>query len=262
MKLNTIPFLIVATILSQIAWAKDDRPPLQAKGKIEIKSEAGLNIPEYGIAVDALYDPRLDDLVEGYKIISILLTNRGTSNISLNVRQDKWVIIDSAGHKHVAENHVSYFDKRTWEEMEAALKQKLDYPQYVKAAHSTTIDVFFPKSVELLNFKEIIWKSASIGKEFNIFTNMENVVTGETLDDKNFQLPSATPVTTHWDREDDEKTREEILNPKSDPTLTDTVPEAGAIDPAALTGKPLPGTDPRDTFDPALDDLDDLIIIR
>jgi hypothetical protein len=253
MKLNTITFLMTAFLLPQIVWAKDDRPPLQPRGKIEIKSEAGLNIPEYGIAVDALYDPRLDDLVEGYKIISILLTNRGTSNIGLNVRQDKWVIIDSAGRKHVAENHVSHFDRGTWEEMEPSLKQKLDYPQYVKGSHSTTIDVFFPKSIELLNFKEIIWKSASIGKEFNIYTNMENIVTGETLDDKNFQLPSAKPVMTHWDREDDEKTRDEILNPKTDPTPKETVPTDGSLEPA------LTGTDPRDIFDPGLDDL---IIIR
>ena len=68
----------------------------------DIRSEAGLNIKDWGIAIDAIYDARLDDLIPGYRIINIVLTNRSAEDINLSTNKDKWYILDNMGKKHTA----------------------------------------------------------------------------------------------------------------------------------------------------------------
>lgn len=197
----------------------------KAKKESIVTSEAGLNIPEWGIAIDAIYDARLTNLVPGYQILNIVLTNRSAGTINLDVRGDKWAITDRAGHKYSAYNHVKNFDEKLWATLPPELQQKLDYPNAVRSNKSITIDVFFPKMVDLNNFHEITWKSAHFNKEFNVFTNYENDLSiGEN---KEFDIPKATRPQPFKD-DDYLKTRDEILNPQTSAqdSQSDTINEA------------------------------------
>lgn len=177
-----------------------------------VTSEAGLNIPEWGIAIDAIYDSRLTNLVPGYQILNIVLTNRGAGTINLDVRGDKWMITDRSGRKYSAQNHVKNFDEKLWSDLPSELQQKLDYPNAVRGNKSITIDVFFPKTVDLNNFHEITWKSSHFNREFNVFTNYENDLNiGES---KEFDIPKATRPQPFNDA-DYLKTRDEVLNPQT-----------------------------------------------
>jgi hypothetical protein len=244
----------ISILVSAIVLARNDEHPVAVEKNPPIRSEAGLNIPDWGLAIDAAYDPRLDDLVRGYRIVNILVTNRGSQDVSLNVREDKWVIVDNNGKKNTAENHVKFFNKKIWDEMPQQLQNKLDYPPYVRAGHSVNIDVFFPKSTNLINFKEVIWRSATLGKEFNIYTNYEKTLQ-MGADDKNFTLPTSS-AKVPWNKEQDQKSREEILNPQASGRG-----ESGELPP----NSPPAQQNDKSTFDPKLDEqinLDDTIIIR
>lgn len=169
----TLTFLFASNAIAAVA----KRYREDAKEKTEetlIRSEAGLNIPDWGIAIDASYDPRLDNLIPGYKIVNLILTNRGSSPVTLDPKGDRWQIIDNAGRKHTAENHVRDFDKKLWSTLPDKLKSMLAYPNLIKPGQSANIDVFLEKDVDLHHFREVIWKSDHFAKEFTIFTNYES----------------------------------------------------------------------------------------
>lgn len=154
-----------------------------------IRSETGLNIPEWGIAIDALYDPRLDDLIPGYHIVNLVLTNRRAEPILLNVKLDRWIIMDSAGKKHKAYNHVEEFSKELWSKLPDKLRSLIEYPNVVNTGKAISIDVFIPKNVDLFNFREVIWKSSHLNKEFNIYTKYEKSLSINENEGKEFEIP-------------------------------------------------------------------------
>lgn len=204
-------------LISDLSFAYKGRRSSKKKSDDVIRSESGLNIPDWGIAIDSSYDPRLTDLIPGYHIVNIVLTNRRDSPIYLNAAKDKWIVVDSLGKKHSAENHVKEIDKTLWEKMPAELKKKLDYPHVIKPGNYTTIDVFLPKDVDLFNFREVVWKSEHFDKEFNVFTNYEKKL---QLDDgKSKPLPQNQRIEK-FGADDYLKTRDEVLNPKT-PTKWD-----------------------------------------
>ena len=153
--------------------SKGKRQPKASQG---IQADAGLKIPEYGIAIDAYYLPALDQLIPGYRILNIVVQNNRPEPIDLDVFKDKWQIIDHMGKNHKAFNHVKFFEKNLWEQMSDKAKTKLDYPNLVPPGKMVAIDVFFPTSVELVNFKEIRWNSSFFDKEFNVYTAYENQI--------------------------------------------------------------------------------------
>lgn len=180
--MKRVPTILIFTLclfLSQSVFANPRSEHSHAqhhqKTKITaaISSEAGLNIPEWGLAIDAFYDPQLTDLIPDYHIINIVITNRRSSTILLDPKEDKWVIVDSAGKKHIAKNHVRMIDEKLWAQLPNALKNKLDYPHAIKPGNFTTVDVFIPKDVDMFNFRSVSWHSRYFNKEFSIFTNYE-----------------------------------------------------------------------------------------
>lgn len=216
MKKNILFLTLIAVLLLCVESFAADSSKItrRSRNKIgkndKITSEAGLNIPDWGLSVDAFYDPRLTDLIPGYHIVNIVVTNRRNAPIQLDPLRDKWVIVDKEGRKHTAKNHVEQFNSKLWARLPEVLKTKLDYPQAVNPGHFTTIDVFVPKNTELLNFKEVSWKSHFLAKEFNIFTNYEGEL-NVTTDDKQQPLPQ-TARSRPYTEEDYLKTKDEVLN--------------------------------------------------
>lgn len=258
-RILTIFILITFSIISISADAGRSRKLKKFKEADAIKSESGLNIPEWGIAIDASYDPRLDDLIPGYRILNIAITNRRPNNIILNPKYDKWTIIDNAGKKHTAYNHVKYFSRKTWKKLSDDFKAKLDYPKFVKPGNMTVVDVFLPKTVDLFQFRQIIWESKFFDKQFSIYTQYEKTL---AINEDDFDKNIPIPLNEQKDRnaiKDYIKTRDQILNPnkhKAKQTKYDKQDEELAKDKTA----------PRDSlkkdnlnFDPSFDDA---IIVR
>ncbi len=172
-----------------MAYNKNNPKHQKARGSSKkIISEAGLNIPQWGVAIDAVYDSRLDNLVPGYKILNVILSNRGAANIFLDPRKDKWYVIDNIGKKLRASNHLRLDNEKVWSSLPLGLRTKLEYPQTVRVSHSVKIDLFFSNDVSLGGFREIGWDSDHFKKEFNVITATE-----KNQDDANEPLPN-TPT--------------------------------------------------------------------
>ena len=147
-------FLFISNLtLAAVPVRKKDANIKTTKIAEDIRSEAGLNIKDWGIAIDALYDARLDDLIPGYRIINIVLTNRSAEDIQLSTNKDKWYILDNMGKKHTAYNHVKDFSEKIWVELPGKMQDMLDYPHTVSPGKSTNIDLFFPKEIDLYHFR-------------------------------------------------------------------------------------------------------------
>lgn len=163
-----------------------------------IKSDIGLNIPKWGLAIDAVFDPRLDDIIPDYHILNIVVSNRRPEPIMFNAKDDRWMVVDSEGHKHAVQNNVEDFDKKLWEKLPERLKNMLEYPTVVNSGKSITIDVFVPKTVNLFNFREVTWKSSHFNKEFSILTTYEQELS--LPNDKEFDTPRNSSTVVNFDQ--------------------------------------------------------------
>lgn len=172
---HLVTFFVTTAMLSACFTAGASSPnSAQKKIKGKIRSEAGLNIPSWGVAIDAVYDNRLDKLLPGYKILNVVLTNRSPSTIYLNPRIDRWTVKTASGKYYPAINHLSFTNPKLWTQLPSALQQKLDYPSGVRAGKSVKIDLFFPDYTSLDNFREIAWRSSHFKKVFSIYTEIKD----------------------------------------------------------------------------------------
>jgi len=238
-------FITVIMLLSSLSHAAvRNRNKKSFKNKKDkktnvIRSEAGLNIPEWGVAIDATFNPELDKIIPGYHIVNIVLTNRRGKAIMLSTAEDKWIFVDSMGKKHTAYNHIKQFNKALWPKLPLRLQKLLDYPHLVNPGKSTTIDVFLPDNVDLFNFREIIWKSAHFRKEFSIFTNYEKNLSINS-NEKEFTTPKTNHITEEeiLNLEKDKETENdvEIITPTTNDPKIDTITKTGKIPDPTLEG--------------------------
>lgn len=190
-------------------------------------SEAGLKIPEVGLAIDAHYEPQLDNLIPGYRILNIVLSNSSGQTLYLDPQKDEWIIVDLSGKKHKAINHLMFKDKETWQNLPLGLQKKLEYPQAVRSGNVTKIDVFFPIDVEINNFKEFFWESPAYDKKFNLIMvrekNLDIFKEDPLLKGKpSFEQSQIKYEGPPIEVEDDEKHERVNEPPKQfDPTLDD-----------------------------------------
>lgn len=236
-KYLVLPLCLAVFVCSFSAQARNTKHSKRQSKSKKVRSEAGLNIPKWGVAIDAVYDSRLDSLIPGYKILNVVLTNRGAQTIYLDPQKDKWRIRDNVGKERTAINHLRLADEKLWAALPDGLKKKIDYPQAVRTGHSTQLDLFFPSSTELFNFREISWKSAFFKKEFNVFTTMENKV---NLGPNHTPIPKTSPSRVFSDQKYEGQKEDQVRN--NDKTSDNS-------------SQNKPKKDPRPDFDPILDDF-------
>lgn len=249
-----VPTLVFAAVDDKYNKTKKAADKTAIKDNRVVSSTLGLNIPDWGIAIDAAFDPSLTDIIPGYHIVNVVLTNRRGEPIVLDAAADKWTVVDSLGKRHVAYNHILQFDKKIWTQLPDRLKEILDYPHALNPGKSVNIDVFLPKGTNLLNFKEVTWRSQHFGKEFNMLTNYENSLS--LSGDRQFDTPSnAAHVIIDENGNDNLNLPDSVNAPitvqERNIAPEDNTPQIGeVIDPSS--SKP--------TFDPSLDD--EVIVVR
>lgn len=139
-----------------------------------VESETGLNIPEIGIAIDSVYEKKLDNLIPGYKLLLVVVSNKTSKPIYFDPKKDQWGIRDHLNHAHRGFNHPRSMSQKIWDKLPAGLKQELEYPQIVHDGNTAKIDILFKTSVELENFRTLVWKSTFFKKEFRLQSATEN----------------------------------------------------------------------------------------
>ena len=139
-------------------------PAKRRPSRIEV--EAGRFIPGYGFSIDAGYDPRFDNLIPGYKLLTVVIRNTSLSVIDADAKRDRWVVVDVKGKRYSAINSLKYKDRPLWRDLPEKLKGLIDYPEEIPISYTVTFDLLFPRSLDLRDFQAVHYKNAAWGQEF------------------------------------------------------------------------------------------------
>lgn len=137
-------------------------------------SSQRVSINKHGIILDASYDPRLDNLVNGYKIMTVVVTNNGFDVLRLNPLKDKWEVVDAMGKTHKAINSLRIKDPSTFSQLPSKLQQYLDYPVGVSMGYSETVDLLFSNRINLKAFRSISFYSEDRKQTFDMLSNLDS----------------------------------------------------------------------------------------
>ena len=154
--------------LVAVAAASACFPIRSAKPKkpAKIESVAGRIIPSFSLSIDANYDPRLDGLIAGYKLLPVVIKNMSLRNVIMDAKRDKWVIVAEKGKRYEAINSLRLKDPPLWREIPDKMRALIDYPEIVPINYSVTFDLILPKRVNIDYFREIRYYNAAWRQEF------------------------------------------------------------------------------------------------
>ncbi len=142
--------------------SRSARPKKGAK----IEGYAGRMIPSHSLSIDANYDPRLDTVITGYKLLPVLIKNMSLGNVVMDWKKDRWVIVSEKGHKYEALNTLKVKDHVLWRQLPPKLRSLIDYPEIIPINYSVTFDLMLPKTAVLDYFREIRYFNAASRQEF------------------------------------------------------------------------------------------------
>lgn len=152
-------FLPAFALFALIACAAKEENP---------RNSARVDLPQHGIIIEAKYEPSLDNLVPGYKIVTVGLTNNGTDILKLNPLRDRWEIVDGTGRKQKAFTTLRIKDPGMWSRLPNQMREMLEYPVAIAMGYSETLDIFFPNTVDLQGFRSISFYSAERKENYDI----------------------------------------------------------------------------------------------
>jgi hypothetical protein len=142
--------------------------PQQAKRSGKIEGQAGRMIPFYSLSVDANYDPRLDNLIPGYKLLPVIMRNVSLQAVPMDAKKDRWILVGEKGQKYRAINSLRVKDPVLWREVPDKMRTMIDYPEILPINYNVTFDLLLPKRANLQYFRQIRYYNAAWKQEFVI----------------------------------------------------------------------------------------------
>lgn len=166
------------TLLCACFSARESGNPKNSGNRVELHGQ--------GIIIDAKYNADLDNLVPGYKMITVGLTNNGVDMLQLNPLRDRWEIVDGSGRKIKAYNSLRIKDPDTYSRLPQKMKEMIEYPVAIPMGYSETLDLFFPNQYDLTGFRSISFYSAERKQDYDMLsidTTRETPITGIAVED-------------------------------------------------------------------------------
>ncbi len=141
-------------------------------GKKVLRVPGGTNVPELGLATDASYDKRLDNLVPGYKVITVALVNASFNIIPLDPDKDRWWIKVAGERKKVPVLHnLRQQDPKAWSALPERVQKLVAYPLFIPIGARQAVDLFVPEQYDLETFTELIVKLAAIRPRIEVLVS-------------------------------------------------------------------------------------------
>lgn len=144
--------------------------PAQAgKKKQVVNAVGGASVGNSGLIIDAGYDPRLDSLVPGYKVINAIIINHSYDIINLSPEKDEWSIKLDGDKRTVKLIH----DMRSqvpgaWSEVPEKARTMLSYPLVIPVGAREIIDLFVSDRVDAEKFTQLNVYLDSMATKFEI----------------------------------------------------------------------------------------------
>lgn len=157
-------FASAFAVIVLVAFASELHAKRQA-----IRVNGGTAITSAGIAIDGSYDARLDSLVPGYKVVSVILANQSFNIIYLDPEKDKW-FVKLAGRASAipAVNNLRQQDPKAWAQLPDGAKDIIGYPLALPIGAREVFDIFVPAKYDLENFNELHAYIRSMNTKFEI----------------------------------------------------------------------------------------------
>lgn len=141
----------------------------EAKKKNVIRASGGTTISPLGFIIDASYDPRLDGLVPGYKVINVAIVNQSFNVIQLSPDKDIWEIRLQGEKRPIrAVNDLRSEAPQAWAALPQKVKDATAYPLYLPIGAQEVIDLFVPEIHDLDLFTEIDITIKALGGRLEI----------------------------------------------------------------------------------------------
>ena len=192
-------FLIPLTLIALTACfgEKEDNPKTSSSAHVDVNKE--------GITLDAKYDNRLDNLIPGYKIVTVAVTNNGVDIMKLNPLKDRWDVTDAYGKPRRAINSLRISNPQAWSSLPEKVKSLIEYPVGVSVGYTETMDLFFPNSLDLTAFRSISFYNGTNDKKYDVVANLESP--NAVPISKESDAPPLKPITTKQAKGGNWKTR-------------------------------------------------------
>lgn len=142
----SMSLVVIVILMASYAHAK----------KQTYRVPGGANIAPLGLSIDASYDPRLDDLVPGYKVINVAVMNQGFNIFYLDPEKDKWKIKLAGKSKSITAVHdLRRKDPVAWSKIPERARGLVGYPLVLPIGAKQVIDLFVPDTVDVAKFNEL-----------------------------------------------------------------------------------------------------------
>ncbi|MBT3181072.1 MAG: hypothetical protein HN337_01030 [Deltaproteobacteria bacterium] len=144
-------------------------PGADAKKKRIMQVMGGATVGTMGFIIDASYDPRLDKLVPGYKVINVIIINESFNIIHMDVSRDKWSIKIADKKKTIPAIHSLRSQKPgVWSDLPAKVRNVIGYPLIIPIGGRIVFDLFVPEGYDVSKFNELRAFFRSYNTRFDI----------------------------------------------------------------------------------------------
>lgn len=134
----------------------------------DVMMASGTAAPALSLGFEVAYDPSTDNIVPGYKIITVAITNGSLEYLQTDEMVDQWWVMDRGKSRHKAVLNLRDKNPDIWAKLPPRLRKFIQYPLMVRIAESATIDLLFPNTVNLNEFREVIFKCSGRQKIIHI----------------------------------------------------------------------------------------------
>lgn len=178
MSFRKFTYIMIAMLAGAIlsygcATVPADKKSQQALKPSTTVIPGGTVAPTLGLGFDAIYDPGLDNVIPGYKLLTIAYKNNTMDLIQMNVADDKWVLEDRNGKKIKAITSLRNEDPDTYSKLPKKIKLLIEYPLMIEIGATQAIDLLFKKNHNLGEFRSVTYLPAGSINSFKIVPREE-----------------------------------------------------------------------------------------
>jgi len=121
-----------------------------------------------GFGFDVYYDSELDNVVPGYKILTVGYTNNSMNIVQMDPLHDRWLLVDRRGKKIIGITDLRNVDPDVWAGLPKRLRKIIEYPLLIPIGKTEAIDILFKEDINLGEFKSVIYEAAKQDKNVKI----------------------------------------------------------------------------------------------
>lgn len=134
----------------------------------DVVMASGTAAPALSLGFEVAYDSQTDNIVPGYKIITVAITNGSLEYLQTDEMVDQWWVVDRSKARHKAVLNLRDKNPDVWAKLPPRLRKYIQYPLMVRIGESATIDLLFPDNINLNEFREVIFKCSGRQKTIHV----------------------------------------------------------------------------------------------